>query len=48
MKKLREDDEENFQQELFRTLVGAKPYTDNKPAKLYDINKEYLTFEQVK
>lgn len=48
MKKLREDDEENFQQELFRTLVGAKPYSDRIPAKLYDINKEYLTFEQVK
>jgi hypothetical protein len=47
MRKLREDDEENFRQELFRTLVGAKPYTDGIPAKLYNINKEYLTFEQV-
>jgi hypothetical protein len=32
---------------LSRTLVGAKPYTDGIPAKLYNINKEYLTFEQV-
>ena len=47
MRKLREDDEENFRQELFRTLVGAKPYTDGIPAKLYNINKEYLTFDQV-
>ena len=48
MRKLREDDEENFRQELFRTLVGAKPYSDGIPAKLYNINKEYLTFEQVR
>ncbi len=47
MRKLREDDEENFRQELFRTLVGAKPYSDGIPAKLYNINTEYLTFEQV-
>jgi len=47
MRKLREDDEENFRQELFRALVGAKPYSDGIPAKLYNINTEYLTFEQV-
>jgi len=44
---LREDDEEDFRRELFRTLVGAKSYSDGIPAKLYNINAEYLTFEQV-
>lgn len=48
MRKLREDDEENFQQELFRTLVGPKKYPPGTPAQLYNINKEFLTFEQFK
>ena len=47
MRKLREDDEENFRRELFRVLVGPKKYPDGVPAQLYNINKEVLTFEQV-
>ena len=47
MRKLREDDEENFRRELFRVLVGPKSYPDGVPAQLYNINKEVLTFEQV-
>jgi len=48
MRKLREDDEENFRRELFRVLVGPKKYPDGVPAQLYNINKEVLTFEQFK
>jgi len=47
MRKLREDDEEIFRQELFRTLIGPKSYDEGVPAKLYNINTEYLTFDQV-
>ena len=47
MRKLREDDEENFRRELFRVLIGPKKYPDNVPAQLININKEILTFEQV-
>ena len=47
MRKLREDDEENFRRELFRVLVGPKSYPPGVPAQLYNINKEVLTYEQV-
>jgi hypothetical protein len=47
MSKLREDDEENFRRELFRTLIGPKKYPDGTPALLYNIGQEVLTFEQV-
>ncbi len=47
MRKLRDDDEENFRRELFRTMVGPKKYPDGVPALLYNIDKEVLTFEQV-
>ena len=46
MRKLREDDEENFRRELFRTMVGPKKY-DGVPAPIYNYSREYLTFEQV-
>ena len=46
MRKLREDDEENFRRELFRTMVGPKKY-DGMPAPVYNYNREVLTFEQV-
>ncbi|XP_040580024.1 neo-calmodulin [Lepeophtheirus salmonis] len=47
MRKLREDNEENFRQELFRTLVGPKHNTaDNRPAPLYRIDREFLSLEQ--
>lgn len=48
MRKLREDDEENFHQELFRTLVGPKTPQPGKQAPLYNVHKEYLSFEQFK
>lgn len=48
MRKLREDDEENFHQELFRTLVGPKQFGPGVPASLYNVNKEFLTLEQFK
>ncbi len=48
MRKLREDDEENFFQELYRTLVGPKEYPKGTPAQLYNVHKEYLTVEQFK
>ena len=46
MRKLREDDEENFRRELFRTMVGPKKY-DGVPAPIYNYSREFLTFEQV-
>lgn len=46
MRKLREDDEENFRRELFRTMVGPKKY-DNVAAPIYNYGREVLTFEQV-
>lgn len=46
MRKLREDDEENFRRELFRTMIGPKKY-DNMPAPIYNYSREVLTFEQV-
>ena len=46
MRKLREDDEENFRRELFRTMVGPKKY-DGMPAPVYNYSREVLTFEQV-
>jgi len=45
MRKLREDDEENFRRELFRTMVGPKKY-DGVPAPIYNYSREFLTFEQ--
>ena len=48
MRKLREDDDENFHQELFRNLVGPKSYPDGVPAALYNVNAEFLTKEQFK
>ena len=48
MRKFREDPEETFHQELFRTLVGPKAYPEGTMAALYNINKEFLTFEQFK
>ena len=47
MRKMREDDEENFHQELYRTFVGPK-WTPTEPANLYNVHKEFLTFEQFK
>ena len=47
MRKFREDDEENFHQELYRTFVGPK-WNISEPANLYDVHKEFLTFEQFK
>ena len=47
MRKLREDDEENFRRELFRTMVGPKKYPDGVAAPVYNYNREVLTFEQV-
>jgi len=47
MRKMREDDEENFHQELYRTFVGPK-WTQNEPAELYNVHKEFLTFDQFK
>ena len=46
MRKLREDDEENFRRELFRTMVGPKKY-DGVQAPIYNYGGEFLTFEQV-
>ena len=48
MRKLREDDEENFHQELFRTLVGPKQFPPGSQATIYNVNKEFLTLEQFK
>ena len=48
MRKFREEPEEAFRQELFRTLVGSKEYDETTIAPLYNINKEQLTFEQFK
>jgi len=45
MRKLREDDEENFRRELFRTMVGPKKY-DGVQAPIYNYGGEFLTFEQ--
>ena len=47
MRKLREDDDENFHQELFRTLIGPKSYPDG-PAPLYNVNKEFLSMDTFK
>ena len=46
MRKFREEPEEAFRQELFRTLVGSKPVAEGTIAPLYNINKEQLTYEQ--
>ena len=46
MRKLREDDEENFRRELFRTMIGPKKY-DDCVAPIYNYSREVLTFEQV-
>ena len=48
MRKFREEPEETFRQELFRTLVGSRPYPEGTIAPLYNINKEQLTFDQFK
>ena len=40
MRKFREEPEEAFRQELFRTLVGSKDYPEGTVAPLYNINKE--------
>ena len=48
MRKFREEPEEAFRQELFRTLVGSKDYPEGTVAPLYNINKEQLTYEQFK
>lgn len=48
VRKFREDDEENFHQELFRTLVGPKEYPSGTQAPIYDVNKELLSFTQFK
>lgn len=48
MRKFREEPEEAFRQELFRTLVGSKDYPEGAVAPLYNINKEQLTFDQFK
>lgn len=45
MRKLREDDEENFRRELFRTMIGPKKY-DDCVAPIYNYSREVLTFEQ--
>lgn len=47
MRKLREDDEENFRRELFRTMIGPKKYEDCV-APIYNYSREVLTFEQVR
>ena len=47
MRKLREDDEENFRRELFRTMIGPKKY-DDCVAPIYNYSREVLTFEQVR
>lgn len=44
MRKLREDDEENFRRELSRTMIGPKKY--DTPAPIYNYSREVLTFEQ--
>jgi calmodulin len=48
MRKFRDEPEEAFRQELFRTLVGSKDYeiAEGTVAPLYNINKEQLTYEQ--
>ena len=48
MRKYREEPEEAFSQELFRTLVGSKDYPEGTVAPLYNINKEQLSYEQFK
>ena len=48
MRKFRDEPEEAFRQELFRTLVGSKDYAEGTVAPLYNINKEQLTYEQFK
>jgi len=48
MRKLREEPEETFRQELFRTFIGTKDYPEGIVAPLYNIKKEHLTFEQFK
>ena len=48
MRKLREDDDENFHQELFRTLIGPKAYPDGVAAQLYNVNKEFLSMDAFK
>merc|ERR1711983_315009 len=45
MRRLREDDEENFRRELFRTMIGPKKY-DDCVAPIYNYSREVLTFEQ--
>jgi Ca2+-binding EF-hand superfamily protein len=43
----RGDGEEHFQQELFRTMAGAKQVaSDDVPAGKYDIAEEFITREQ--
>ena len=37
----------NNLQELYRTFVGPK-WTQNEPAELYNVHKEFLTFDQFK
>jgi calmodulin len=48
MRKFREDDDENFHQELYRALVGPKTFPPGTPATIYNVHKEFLTAEQFK